>query len=69
MAKLTDRLGARLRPHVKPHKVAEIGQLQTHGHFGGIMLSTLAEAHHFAASGFQDIVYAGIVINIAKNTY
>ena len=60
-ARVGDRvraLGARLRPHVKTHKCIEVGRLQVAGHFGGITVSTLAEAAVFAANGFCDITYA-----------
>lgn len=46
------------RPHVKTHKVAEIGRMQHGGTAGPITVSTLAEAEHFAAAGFGDITYA-----------
>src|ERR1051325_10882623 len=46
------------RPHVKTHKVAEIGRMQHGGAAGPITVSTLAEAEHFAAAGFRDITYA-----------
>jgi D-serine deaminase-like pyridoxal phosphate-dependent protein len=52
------RLGVRLRPHVKTHKTLEGARIQVHGQFGGITVSTLAEAAHFAAGGFSDITYA-----------
>ncbi|HYP53959.1 MAG TPA: alanine racemase, partial [Pyrinomonadaceae bacterium] len=52
------RLGARLRPHVKTHKCAEVARIQTRGHAGGLTVSTLAEARDFAARGFRDITYA-----------
>ena len=55
MARRAHALGVRLRPHVKTHKVPEIGRLQTASHFGGITVSTIAEAHHFQAAGFTDI--------------
>ena len=58
MAERMARLGARLRPHVKTHKCAEVAQLQVRGHFGGITVSTLAEARFFAAAGFRDLTYA-----------
>jgi len=60
-ARIGDRvrsLGARLRPHVKTHKCIEVGRLQVEGQFGGITVSTLAEAAAFAAHGFNDITYA-----------
>lgn len=58
MAEKATSLGVRLRPHVKTHKCIEGARLQTAGHFGGITVSTLAEARHFAAKGFQDVTYA-----------
>ena len=51
-------LGVRLRPHVKTHKCIEVARLQTESHFGGITVSTLAEAAHFAQAGFKDITFA-----------
>ncbi len=53
-----ERLGARLRPHVKTHKTVEAARFQVRGHFGGITVSTLAEARFFAHAGFRDITYA-----------
>lgn len=50
--------GVRFRPHVKTHKVTEVGRMQHGGGFGPITVSTLAEAEHFAAAGFRDITYA-----------
>ena len=46
-------LGVPLRPHIKTHKCVEAGRLQVRGHFGGITVSTLAEAHAFADAGFD----------------
>lgn len=50
--------GVRLRPHVKTHKCVEIARLQHGGESGPVTVSTLAEAEHFAAAGFDDILYA-----------
>jgi D-serine deaminase-like pyridoxal phosphate-dependent protein len=58
MAARASALGVRLRPHVKTHKCPEIARLQVRGHFGGITVSTLAEARAFAAAGFRDQVWA-----------
>jgi D-serine deaminase-like pyridoxal phosphate-dependent protein len=58
MAERAHRLGVRLRPHVKTHKCIEAARIQTAGHFGGITVSTLAEARGFAHAGFRDITYA-----------
>ena len=46
------------RPHVKTHKVVEIGRMQHGGETGPITASTLAEVEHFAGAGFRDITYA-----------
>lgn len=58
MADRARRMGVRLRPHVKTHKCLEIARIQTDLHFGGVTVSTLAEAAAFAAGGFSDITYA-----------
>jgi D-serine deaminase-like pyridoxal phosphate-dependent protein len=50
--------GARLRPHVKTHKCAEVARLQTENSDGALTVSTLAEARFFAARGFTDLTYA-----------
>ncbi len=55
-------LGVRLRPHLKTAKAAEIARLATADTFGGIAVSTFAEAAYFLSAGFTDILYAvGIV--------
>jgi len=58
MADRARRLGVKLRPHVKTHKCVEAARIQVGGHFGGIAVSTLAEARGFADAGFRDITYA-----------
>jgi D-serine deaminase-like pyridoxal phosphate-dependent protein len=58
MADRAHELGVRLRPHVKTHKCVEAARIQIRGHFGGITVSTLAEARGFAGAGFRDITYA-----------
>jgi len=60
-------LNVNLRPHVKTHRCAEIARLQTENNFGGIMVSTLSEAHFFSKNGFSDIVY-GVPIERGKFT-
>ncbi len=62
MAARAAKLGVRLRPHMKTAKSAEAAKIATAGQFGGITVSTLAEAEYFASHGFRDITYAvGIV--------
>jgi D-serine deaminase-like pyridoxal phosphate-dependent protein len=58
IAERVRRLGAKLRPHVKTHKCVEAARFQIRGHFGGITVSTLAEASFFARGGFRDVTYA-----------
>ncbi len=58
-------LNVSLRPHVKTHRCLEIARLQTENSFGGIMVSTLSEAHFFAKNGFLDITY-GVPIERGK---
>lgn len=58
MAERADRLGVRLRPHVKTHKTAEVARLQLAGRATAITVSTLAEARFFADQGVPDITYA-----------
>jgi D-serine deaminase-like pyridoxal phosphate-dependent protein len=58
MAERVRRLGVRLRPHVKTHKCIEAARFQVRGHFGGITVSTLAEAKFFGRAGFRNITYA-----------
>ncbi len=62
IARLNDRLarfpGVALRPHLKTAKCAEAARRATAGRSGAITVSTLAEAEHFLAAGFTDILYA-----------
>ena len=50
--------GLSLRPHMKTAKSIEVARWATEGHFGGVTVSTLAEAEFFAAHGITDITYA-----------
>ncbi|MBC7739067.1 MAG: alanine racemase [Candidatus Saccharibacteria bacterium] len=52
------RLGVRLRPHLKTAKSTEIAWRLSGGVTGPITVSTLAEAEAFHAAGFTDILYA-----------
>lgn len=58
-------LNVALRPHVKTHRCAEIARLQTENNAGGIMVSTLSEAHFFSQRSFSDITY-GVPIESGK---
>lgn len=76
IAKRAKKLNVILRPHVKTHRCLEIAKIQTEKTFGGIMVSTLSEAHFFSKNGFSDIIYGVPVergkfaeaFEIAKNT-
>ncbi len=57
MAARAKELGVNLRPHMKTAKSVEVARLATKGQFGGITVSTLAEAAYFAEAGFSDILY------------
>jgi len=58
MARTLARHGVPLRPHMKTAKSIEVARLATAGQFGGITVSTLAEAEYFAGYGISDILYA-----------
>jgi len=58
MAAAVRRHGVALRPHLKTAKSAEVARLALAGQPGGIAVSTLAEAEHFARQGIRDIQYA-----------
>ncbi|MCB9932401.1 MAG: alanine racemase [Planctomycetes bacterium] len=58
MAARATELDVRLRPHMKTAKSADVARVATAGQFGGITVSTLAEARYFLAHGFTDITYA-----------
>lgn len=58
MAARAERLGVRLRPHVKTHKCLEIARLQSESGARGLTVSTLYEARLFAGHGFDDLTWA-----------
>jgi len=62
MSAAVRRNGVALRPHMKTAKSVEVARLATAGEVGGIAVSTLAEAEHFAAAGFRDILYAVAIV-------
>jgi len=54
-------LGVTLRPHLKTAKSVDVARVATNG-AGGITVSTLKEAEHFAAAGYRDILYAATIV-------
>ena len=65
IANRAKELNVNLRPHVKTHRCLEIAKIQTEKTFGGIMASTLSEAHFFSKNGFSDITY-GVPVEKGK---
>jgi D-serine deaminase-like pyridoxal phosphate-dependent protein len=59
-----NRLGVRLRPHLKTAKSVEVAALAVDPADPRITVSTLKEADYFAAAGYRDILYA---VGIAPN--
>src|SRR5438067_1864709 len=55
MAAAARRLGVRLRPHAKTHKVPEIARLQIAAGATGITVSKISEAEVFADAGIDDL--------------
>ncbi|XP_075876781.1 D-serine dehydratase isoform X2 [Nelusetta ayraudi] len=58
MMERCDKLGVKLRPHMKTHKTLECADIMTGGSRRCIVVSTLAEASFYADNGFDDILYA-----------
>lgn len=61
IARMRERLaalGVAFRPHVKTNKSVEVVRRMVGADQGPITVSTLLEADHFAAQGFDDILYA-----------
>jgi D-serine deaminase-like pyridoxal phosphate-dependent protein len=53
-------LAVALRPHLKTAKSVDVARIATNG-AGGITVSTLKEAEHFAVAGYRDILYAATI--------
>lgn len=58
MRSAVHRHAVQFRPHIKTAKSAEIAKLAVAGEFGGVTVSTLAEAEYLAGHGFTDILLA-----------
>jgi D-serine deaminase-like pyridoxal phosphate-dependent protein len=58
MQAVVRRHGVNFRPHIKTAKSAEVARLAVAGEFGGVTVSTLAEAEYLAVHGFRDILLA-----------
>ena len=58
MQSSADRLGVKLRPHLKTMKAAKAAKALVDSGASGITVSTLKEAAYFLKHGFDDITYA-----------
>ena len=58
MQQRAQTLGVRLRPHLKTAKSVEVARMAISEADAGLTIATLNEAEHFAAAGFQDLIYA-----------
>ena len=68
IARLVDtaqRAGARLRPHVKTHRMAEVARRLLAAGAKGICCATVGEAETFADAGCEDIFIANQVVGAA----
>ena len=63
MAERFGELPARLRPHVKAHKCAELARMQLEHGAIGVTTATAAEAEAMAAAGIPDILVANEVVD------
>ena len=66
MAEAFGPLPARLRPHVKAHKCAELARLQLEAGAAGLTCATVAEVAAFARHGVSDLLLANQVANAAN---
>jgi D-serine deaminase-like pyridoxal phosphate-dependent protein len=66
MARQVKASGAKLRPHTKTHKSAEIARMQLAHGASGITVAKLGEAEAMAAAGFDDIFIANELIGEEK---
>jgi D-serine deaminase-like pyridoxal phosphate-dependent protein len=66
MQAAVDAGGARLRPHIKTHKIPAIARMQEAAGARGIAAAKVAEAEVFAAAGFDDIAIAYPVVGAEK---
>ncbi len=67
MQNQANRLGVRLRPHVKTTKCEQVVAAQVKAGAQGITVSTLKEAQAFFAQGITDILYAVAMVHTKLN--
>ncbi len=64
MALKIKKFGVNLRPHIKTHRIIEVGMLQKENGSRGITVATIDQARFFSDQGFSDIIYA---VPLTKN--
>ena len=62
MLRRAERLGCRLRPHVKTHKMAEVVRLQVAQGITRFKCATIAEAEMLAQAGARDVLLANQLV-------
>ena len=66
MAERMKRLPARLRPHIKVHKCAELARLQVQSGAIGVCTATVWEAIVMSRAGIEDVLIANQVCGSDK---
>jgi len=66
MADLASRLGKKLRPHAKTHKMPEVARLQLQAGAAGITVAKISEAEVMAAAGIGDLFVAYPIVTASK---
>ena len=65
-AEIAQNAGARLRPHIKTHRMLEVARRQIEAGAQGICCAKTGEAEVFADGGIDDIFIANQVVGAAK---
>ncbi len=58
--------GIRFRPHIKTHKIPEIGRMQVEAGASGLTCAKIGEAEVFADAGLRDLLLAYPILGEAK---
>ena len=66
MASLLHGTGKTVRPHVKTHRTPELARRQLGGAAVGLTCATIGEAEAMVDAGFDDILVANEVVDVAK---
>ena len=66
MQRRADRLGVRLRPHIKTHRMTYFAQKQVEAGAAGIACAKIGEAEVMAGAGIRDIFIANEIVGEGK---